>query len=211
MAEQGSWIPRKALGMDLPTGHVHAHHYARSEPPPQYHRPVKRRVLSNASSASASGRERGPIPQTPHLRAQQQEFPREVGQLFGMFPPRPPSSSQLVKTFSKFSSYFGSESGTSERSPGPCVSLSRKPYRASDPESQKTPKSDRNKMSTFQNFRESSQEYQENMWISGGSRTCLPSLRLTVRVKFLSAVLLHLRIFFPKITVTITVLKFEFE
>ena len=59
--------------MDLPTGHVHAHHYARSEPPPQYHRPVKRKVRSNANSASASGRERGPIPQMPHWRAQQQE------------------------------------------------------------------------------------------------------------------------------------------
>ena len=77
MVEQGSHIPRPALGMDLLGGYVHAPQtqtwQTRREAPPQRHRPVKRRARSNASSASASGRERVSMPTLPQLRALQQE------------------------------------------------------------------------------------------------------------------------------------------
>ena len=35
MVDQRSWKPKEALGMDLPVGHIHAHHYARREGPPE--------------------------------------------------------------------------------------------------------------------------------------------------------------------------------
>ena len=44
------------------------------EAPPQRHRAVKRRARSNASSASASGKERVHMPVLPQLRALQQEL-----------------------------------------------------------------------------------------------------------------------------------------
>ena len=65
MVDQRSTIPREVLGMDLPAGHIHAHHYARSETPPRCHRPVKTKARSNASSASASGGERVHMPMLP--------------------------------------------------------------------------------------------------------------------------------------------------
>ena len=33
MVDQASWIPKEALGMDLPVGHIHAHQYARRDAP----------------------------------------------------------------------------------------------------------------------------------------------------------------------------------
>ena len=73
MTEQGGRIHRADLGMELRARHVHAHVHARIEPPPKCHHPVKRRARSNASNASASGRERVHMPMLPQLRALQQE------------------------------------------------------------------------------------------------------------------------------------------
>ena len=69
MVEQGvGHIPLLALGVDLRAGHVHAKH----DPPPQCHRPVKRRnPSSNGTVRSASARERSQMPQFPQLRALQ--------------------------------------------------------------------------------------------------------------------------------------------
>ena len=36
MAESRGRIPIEAPGMDLPFGHIHAHHYARSEALPEH-------------------------------------------------------------------------------------------------------------------------------------------------------------------------------
>ena len=60
MADARGQIPREALGMDLQLGHIHAHHYARSEAPPQCHRPAKRKSRSQASSISATERQMPP-------------------------------------------------------------------------------------------------------------------------------------------------------
>ena len=69
MVDSQGQIPKEALGMDLPVGHVHAHHRARSEAPPQCHRPAKRRVRSQTNVASTSERGRAHVPVVPQLRA----------------------------------------------------------------------------------------------------------------------------------------------
>ena len=77
MVESRSQIPKEALGMDLPVGHTHSHHYARTDAPPQCHRPARRKVRSQNTVGSASERGRAQMPIVPQLRAVKRD-PEEI-------------------------------------------------------------------------------------------------------------------------------------